>query len=251
MNVFGHISRLLPEGRIKTSIRSVYNSLIIYKPISIKTETFKGIEIQMYQYPLLHYPIDINVLKGYTKNKSITKGMTVIDVGAFDGTFTIYAAKKVGDTGEVIAYEPDDFAYKMLLRNIELNRLTNVAVIKRGIYNQVGNKLFINSFWDSRISCDDTRALKYIEVSTLDQELQRLILPRVDFVKMDIEGAEIEAIQTMKQLLKLKPYFAIASYHFVDGKQTYKVLETFFKRRKYKVKTEYEDHLTTYAEAIK
>jgi FkbM family methyltransferase len=247
MNIFAYISKLLPEGKVKTSLRNIYNSLIIYIPLSIKTETFNGIEIKMYQYPLLHYPVDINVLKGYTKNKDIKKGMIVIDVGAFDGTFTIYASKKAGDTGEVIAYEPDNFAYKMLLRNIRLNNLSNVSVIKRGIYNQEGKKLFINSFWDSRISHDNTRNLKHIEVSTLDLEMERLYLSRVDFVKMDIEGAELEAIQTMKKLLKFKPYFAIASYHFVDGKQTYMTLAPFFKKQGYIVKTEYEEHLTTYA----
>ncbi|MEM3406001.1 MAG: FkbM family methyltransferase [Candidatus Pacearchaeota archaeon] len=60
----------------------------------------------------------------------LKKGDIVIDAGAYIGLFTLYASKKVGKNGLVIAYEPDPENYKNLLENIKLNKCKNVKLIK-------------------------------------------------------------------------------------------------------------------------
>jgi hypothetical protein len=63
-------------------------------------------------------------------------------------------------------------------------------------------------------------------------------IKKLDFIKMDIEGAEIEALDGCVETIEnLKPNFAIASYHIVNGEATYIKVEEFFKKRNYPYKT--------------
>ena len=73
---------------------------------------------------------------------------------------------------------------------------------------------------------------------TIDHFQKREKLARLDFIKMDIEGAEIEAMEGLVEVLeKFKPNFAIASYHWVNEAQTYKKVEAFFSVKNYPYKT--------------
>ena len=73
---------------------------------------------------------------------------------------------------------------------------------------------------------------------TLDEWVRQKGISRLDFIKMDIEGAEIQAMEGAKNLLQtLRPNLAIASYHVVDGKPTYVWLEKFFTDMQYPYKT--------------
>lgn len=82
----------------------------------------------------------------------------------------------------------------------------------------------------------------------LDDEIKNLGINKVDFIKMDVEGAEIEAIEGCKNILKNNNVnLAIASYHIRNGEETYKKLEPMLNNFGYKTKTEFPEHLTTYA----
>jgi hypothetical protein len=65
---------------------------------------------------------------------------------------------------------------------------------------------------------------------------------------MDIEGAEIQAIQGARQLIEQgSAFWSVASYHIVDGEPTTGFIERYFSERGYAVKTDYPQHLTTCA----
>jgi len=68
--------------------------------------------------------------------------MTFIDVGANVGVYSLFAAKKVGANGRVIAFEPSHRELMALRRNIELNRLANVEVVARAIGDVAGRQIF-------------------------------------------------------------------------------------------------------------
>jgi FkbM family methyltransferase len=89
-----------------------------------------------------------------------------------------------------------------------------------------------------------------IKATSLDSFVENTNLKRLNFIKMDIEGAEVEALEgAVKTISKFKPNFAIASYHIVNNKQTYIAVEDFFKRYDYPYKTEFFNNgeIMTYA----
>lgn len=85
-------------------------------------------------------------------------------------------------------------------------------------------------------------------VTTLDAELRRLGIPGADFVKMDIEGSELEALQGCVGSIEAgsATEFAVASYHIVGGQETAASVEAFFRAHGLETFTGYPKHLTTF-----
>jgi FkbM family methyltransferase len=190
-------------------------------------------------------------IKGYLRKRTIRPGDVVVDGGAYVGEFTVFAAKLCGKDGLVIAFEPDEENYQRLLANIELNGLKNVKVVKKGLWSSDGRMLFdaTGNVGAAIIQNKEDAAgtAIRIEVVSLDEELARLGVDHVDFLKMDIEGAEIEAVRGARRALEGNVMVAIASYHIVDGQQTCIALEDILRQWGYRCETGFV-HLTTYAE---
>lgn len=189
---------------------------------------------------------DISPLKGYVLYYSLKPGDIVVDAGAFTGDYTIYAAKKVGKKGKILAFEPDAKNRKILEKNIKSEKLENIIIIPKGLWDE-NTTLFLNP---SNLSSKLSKNKKYpsVQVVRLDDEVIKLKINKIDFIKMDIEGAEINAIKGCVNVIrKFKPRFAIASYHIVNDKRTSIFLESFLFKEGYFVKSDFLNHLTTYA----
>jgi FkbM family methyltransferase len=191
----------------------------------------------------------IFVENAYERHYKLRKGDIVVDLGANVGVFTINAAKKVGDAGKVIAIEPEKNNLEFLRKNIELNKLKNVAIVPKGVWSKKGiMNLYLGpaSGWHSLIFRRDK--FTQIEVDTLDHKLEGLNIAKVDFIKMDIEGAEIEALKGMEDTLKTdKIRLAIEAFHKVKGKATAEIIAPSLKRKGFKI---YEENGFVYAEKI-
>lgn len=194
-------------------------------------------------------------MKGYLAEYSPKEGDVVFDCGAYCGVSTYFFSKLVGKTGKVYAFEPDDMNYEVLLKNIEKHKLTNVIPVKKGVYSKRDKMPFNNegslggslTKYVQRGSAEGV-PVKIIEVISLEDAFKDFGLSHLDYVKMDIEGAEIDAIEGAREFLKNKNvHFAIASYHDVNGKQSYIYLEKIFAEIGYAVKTGNPEHLTTWA----
>jgi len=133
-------------------------------------------------------------------------GMVVVDVGAHVGYYTLIAANLVGSTGKVFAFEPDPTNNRLLIENIKLNGYTNVEVTNFALASKPG----VSTLY--RTSLDNGRHSLYrhdlpvsgtveIETITLDAFLESRGWPQVRLVKMDVEGAELEVLSGMEQLL--------------------------------------------------
>lgn len=191
------------------------------------------------------------ILKGYTKKYLPQRGDVVFDGGAYCGMCTYYFSKLVGPTGRVYAFEPDKDNYQIVLKNIEKHRLDNVMLVKKGLYSHSTTLSFSNRGSGlSKLAGDQTNLVNVslVEVISLADAYAQFNLTRLDFVKMDIEGAELEVIEGAKEFLKDKNvHFAIASYHNRDGEQTYKALEKMFAGIGYQSETGFPRQLTTWA----
>jgi len=209
--------------------------------INIDSETLYFLENPFYVFQDLHY---------YFRKAKLKKGDIVLDAGAFIGTFSIWAAKLVGNEGTVIAIEPDEKNFRQLQQNIKINNLHNVIAINKGLWEFNGTLLFApnQSVSSSFISGEtDSRSIQ-VPVDTIDNIVAEFKLHKLNFIKMDIEGAEIKAIIGAKDTLARQAVqLAIASYHIVDNEQTYLKLEQILKQYGYIVVTECISETITYA----
>jgi FkbM family methyltransferase len=189
---------------------------------------------------------DWSPLKGYEQHRPLRTGDIVVDAGAYPGDYTLFAARQVGPSGRVIAFEPDARNRAVLERNVRLDGRTNVTIIPKGLWDSDD---VLNLDQDGLASTVVEHAAdSTIEVTTLDAVVAALALPRVDVIKMDIEGAEIRAIQgCVETLRRFAVHACIASYHVVNGETTSHFLEKFFRDQGYTSTSAYPRHLTTYA----
>ena len=130
------------------------------------------------------------------------KGDVVVDVGAHIGRYTITSSKRVGPNGKVIAIEaaPDNF--DILNRNVQLNRLNNVVLLNCAAYStQTRLKLYEpsadGSIYNTIMPSRAGRNGNYVEVNagTLDSILDANGISKVDWIKIDVEGAEFEVLK--------------------------------------------------------
>jgi FkbM family methyltransferase len=165
----------------------------------------------------------------YELERSVKPGDTVLDLGAHIGGFTVRAARKIGPAGRVIAVEPAPQNYALLRSNLALNDLSNVEALNLGVWKERATLTMHFSGLSGGHSVEEGYAnvhesgdVAQVPVDSVDGILAERGIERVDFVKMDIEGAEIEAIKGMRRTLeRSNARLAIAAYHRVDGQQTH------------------------------
>ncbi len=177
----------------------------------------------------------------YEKFYKIKPNDVVIDAGANEGVLSLVYSKKVGINGKVFAFEPDSQNMIFLKKNILLNNNSeNIESIIKGLWSQDDTiKFYEAGTVGSSIFYEDENSTKVsIQVTSIDSFVQLKAINNLNFVKMDIEGAEIEALKgAVKTIKKLRPNFAIASYHIVDGQPTYILIEEIFNEINYPYKT--------------
>jgi FkbM family methyltransferase len=124
--------------------------------------------------------------------RRLQQGMHVIDVGANIGYFTILAATLVGPEGRVTAFEPNSENARLILLDIEINQLKNVRLFPVALSNTTGAAYFSPHLGSNGGFLPRTlhtlQDPKCIVVPTF--RLQELVSDRIDFVKIDVEGAE-------------------------------------------------------------
>lgn len=155
--------------------------------------------------------------KVYEKFWSPRVGDIVLDIGAYVGMFTLRAAKLVGDTGMVIAIEPEPRNLSYLKRNVE--SLSNVRVIEEAISNRIGEgMLHISNATPCHTLIHPHKKSMKVKVNTIDNIVTQLNLPHIDFIKMDIEGAGLQALEGAKHTLRGRVKLAIAAYHQLSNR---------------------------------
>ena len=208
-------------------------------------------ELRSTTYPYLA----MHDIEGYMKNGewSLEPGMVVVDAGGCLGEFTLYASQCVGETGRVIMLEPDAANIEQAARNFAANgNPSNITVLKAGLWNAKGTIRFTTGLSAQSSIVDETTPAgggKIVEIptTTLADLVTDLNLSRLDFVKMDIEGAELEAISAAKLLpAGMKPRYAIASYHLRDGVPTAGRMEQMLGELGYQTASGNPRHLTTW-----
>jgi len=157
-------------------------------------------------------------LAGFDRNESVfvekllIPGMNILDIGAHHGFYTLLASTRIGPTGRVLAFEPSPRERRKLRRHLHLNRCTNVTVQDCALSSAEGwADLFVVE--DTETGCNSLRPPSVsqsvkpitVRVSTVDRCLEQAGIDKVDFIKLDVEGAEIEVLKGAQRLLQRKP----------------------------------------------
>jgi FkbM family methyltransferase len=135
---------------------------------------------------------------------SVGPGMVVLDIGAYVGAYSLFAAARVGPRGSVWAFEPDPLNFKALRRNVEMNGFDDIIhPVQVAVSNRKGStRLFLSDYDRSTTSlfvAPRDAAQIQIESVTLDDFLPRSTI--VGIIKMDMEGAELAALDGMAAIL--------------------------------------------------
>jgi FkbM family methyltransferase len=168
--------------------------------------------------------VEEDSMDAYTASYPPQPGDVVWDVGAHAGATSYFLAQMVGRAGRVYAFEPDVLAYKYLMRNIELHKLENVIPVNKALAGESGTALFsmdgtLGAGLASSVQCVSKQNVRQVQTLSLPDACREYGVPA--YVKMDIEGAEVDVIVGAAQFLKHNPiHFAIETEHRVNKEYT-------------------------------
>ncbi len=165
-----------------------------------------------------------------------------IDVGAHVGRYSIMAAKRIGSLGRVIAIEAHPETFELLNKNIKLNGLANVTTINAVATSEKGKvKLFLPG-QDSGLTVYNTIMINRakptenfleVEANTLDNILSEYSMHRVNYLKIDVEGAELEVLKgAVNTLSSNKDITLVVEVH---GTEIYQAIVDYLEARKLRI----------------
>lgn len=143
----------------------------------------------------------------------VKPGMTVIDIGAHIGYYTRLLSELVGKSGRVFAFEAHPDNYAVLKHNLSAIKYSNVKIYNCAVSDQIGKMRLYVSPGSSNHSLLSgyTEASGIIEVEsiTIDSFLSEQGIKRVDFVKVDVEGAEPLVLAGIKHTISSSPQISL------------------------------------------
>lgn len=138
--------------------------------------------------------------------KYIKEGDIALDIGAMIGYFTIIFSKLVGEDGRIFAFEPHPRNFDILKKNIEINHCKNVIPVQKALSDKNGKaRLYCydknrgkNTIFHFDDEYSEFFAVKTVRLDDYFKENNQ----RIDFIKIDAEGADMAVVQGMGDLLK-------------------------------------------------
>jgi FkbM family methyltransferase len=181
---FRHYLRLVRNRRVVCTIEGVTYDLDLGEMIDV------GIYLRQYERDI------VRLIHHLCK-----PGQSILDIGANIGAHTLRFAKVVGDTGQVWAFEPTDYAFNKLTRNVLLNPFTNVTALQCALGDKdlPRQQVAFRSSWRT----DGRQALEpgIVDCLRLDTWCRQHQHPKVDLIKLDVDGLEYEVLHGAEELL--------------------------------------------------
>jgi FkbM family methyltransferase len=207
---------------------------VIYHIFKINFNTLRVfIDVDGVKYKLISYD-ELSILAylepWMDKYLRVRNGEVFIDVGAHVGKYALKVAK-VNPASLVIAIEPGRSQFNALVDGIKKNNLRNVtplniaawdgtAILKLRTYSATGTSTVIDGLGTGRLMC-----IEDVEARPLDDVVNGLGLKRVDWVKIDVEGAELHVLRGFKDsIVKFKPKIIIEVKEF-NRKEVFEFFE--------------------------
>jgi FkbM family methyltransferase len=163
-------------------------------------------------------------------------GKTIFDVGGYQGIYAMFFARAAGPKGQVVTFEPNPVNHASILDNVQLNGFRNVVVKQMALADRKGTAEFVFPVREPargtlRADYQASLARRFesrkiaVMLDTLDNQLQLAELPPPNFIKIDVEGAELEVLRgTAHVLEEYRPALFIEVHTGVDVRQLVRLL---------------------------
>jgi FkbM family methyltransferase len=177
--------------------------------------------------------------------RHLRPGMTFYDIGANIGFFSLLAARIIGPEGRVVAFEADPEVAQRFRDHVERNHFSTISIEQKAVWSETRPVFFART--DPETSPD--RGLGHVvagsaasairvQATSLDDFLQTSLAP--DFLKCDVEGAEVEVFSGAKRLLKENRPILLCEIHSEENRR---VLLEEFTRLGYKCESLSQNHI--------
>ena len=200
-------SYIITLKRMKELLYKIMDVFTFGKGIKIHISGF-GLRIPTRYFK--YFPPDYELNNINFINNNVAKGMTVIDVGAHIGIVSIILSKKVRESGKVFSFEPTPSTFKLLKKTININ---NVKATVVPVNKAVSAKSGVDSFYVTEIEAHNSNSLSSnnrnygnekkidVELIPIDDFAKEYNLKKVDFIKIDAEGAEYSVLKGSKEVI--------------------------------------------------
>jgi FkbM family methyltransferase len=183
-----------------------------------------------------------------------SNGDVVFDIGAYVGTAALLVSEIIGTEGRVFCFEPVTF--EILERNMTCNGIKNAKIVREAVSDIAGTtEINVSDYCGPNSSIikateNTKRRSRKMQISatTIDDFCHSHDIATVDFIKMDIEGAEEQAILGAQDTIeRYRPKWSIASYHVdSEGELQHPKLISLLRRLGYVVRDEPYQHIWAY-----
>src|SRR5215210_6248877 len=222
----------------------------VFKILGIGNSMLLKISVPKYDYKVLCPIKKEEVINMTIREDDIIEHFTpkqgdiVVDIGANIGRYTIIGSKRVGTKGKVVAIEAHPGNFEILNRNIKLNQLTNIIPLNYAAYSKETKiKLYVpdeESGYTIYHTLMERTGKKFVEVNanTLDYLLQlnEIRQEEVNWIKIDVEGAEFEVLKGATNVLSKSKDIALLIE--VHGQNNYRPLVKFLSSYNFKIEFE-------------
>jgi FkbM family methyltransferase len=202
--------------RLKTEPRPVVKLGDV--PYRLRDLNSQGFDFQLLGYEWWLGVHDIQYNQYEHRGVKLAPDDVIIDAGAFIGDTAVFFHHKLGGRCQIHSFELLDENLALLQHNLERNGVRDEQIVlnKLALTDKTGDEIVIASGasqGSTSIFGQGGRGDR-VQTITLDDYVMRLNLERVDFIKMDIEGAETQALAGARQTIQhFRPKLAICLYH--------------------------------------
>ncbi len=155
----------------------------------------------------------INFINDYLK-----KDMTAIDIGSHIGLMSVIMSKLIGNNGRCYSFEPTKATFKILKKTINLNNCLNIIAYEKAISDFTGKTCFFianleahnaNSLVNNHRNINEHSV--EVQVITIDEFVTQNNIPRIDFIKINAEGAENSILKGgLRTIERFHPYIVLS-----------------------------------------
>ena len=210
---------------LKRSLYILFHALLRNRVYTVRCGLAKGLKRKG---GLSFIPRELNAEERFLTGLQLN-GYTAYDIGGWEGIFTLFFARAVGGAGKVVTFEPNPENYQRILDNVGINGFRNVEVRHIGLGKDAGQATLVfprevhgeGSIHPDRkaqlIEQDHDAITIPVQLDSLDNQIATADLPAPGFIKIDVEGYEMQVIEGMHATLTTHTPTLFIELHNVGG----------------------------------